>query len=332
MRSSRVRIAVPVAAVAAFGLAAVIPGMPAQAAPSTTLVVTEAYGGGGNTGAPLTNDFVELQNVAGAAQSLTGYSVQYISATPGATTTWPVTPLSGSVPGERALPGPGGRRRDPVGAANCRRRTPPARSTWAARRAPSRWSTRRRALTCKTAADCAADPSIVDLVGWGGAVVHEGAADAPATDQHHLDAARGQRHRHRQQRGRLHHGRADTDHPRAPAVAAASGEPGPLRIHDIQGDSWISPQVGNTVTNVPGIVTAHAHRLEQGLLDPGPEPRQRPGHQRGRLRLHQLDPDGRRRRLGAGLGHGQRLLRALQRRDHEHARRTCRSPRSAHRR
>src|SRR3954452_25331867 len=64
VRSSRVRIAVPVAATAAFGLAAVIPGVPAQAV-STTLVVSEAYGGGGNSGATLKNDFVERQNVTG---------------------------------------------------------------------------------------------------------------------------------------------------------------------------------------------------------------------------------------------------------------------------
>ena len=34
------------------------------------------------------------------------------------------------------------------------------------------------------------------------------------------------------------------------------GEPGPLRIHDIQGDTWLSPHAGEQVTNVPGIVTA----------------------------------------------------------------------------
>jgi predicted extracellular nuclease len=35
-----------------------------------------------------------------------------------------------------------------------------------------------------------------------------------------------------------------------------TGEPGALRIHDIQGGSWISPHDDEQVTNVPGIVTA----------------------------------------------------------------------------
>ena len=58
MRSSRVRVAVPVAAIAAFGLAAVLPGVSAQAAPSSTLVVSQAYGGGRKSGSTLKNDFV----------------------------------------------------------------------------------------------------------------------------------------------------------------------------------------------------------------------------------------------------------------------------------
>jgi predicted extracellular nuclease len=36
---------------------------------------------------------------------------------------------------------------------------------------------------------------------------------------------------------------------------AGGGQPGPLRIHDIQGAKWISAQNGQLVVNVPGIVT-----------------------------------------------------------------------------
>ena len=68
-----------------------------------------------------------------------------------------------------------------------------------------------------------------------------------------------------------------------------SGEPGPLRIHDIQGSSWLAAHNGDAVTNVPGIVTGIRTAGSQGLLDPGPEPRLEPGHQRGHLRLHLLD-------------------------------------------
>ncbi|MDT4946269.1 MAG: uncharacterized protein QOH14_3002, partial [Pseudonocardiales bacterium] len=92
---SRRVISASAATVAVVGLVA---APTAGAAPSTALVIGEAYGGGGNSGAPLKNDFVELQNVGAADATLTGYSVQYISASPGATTTWQVTPLSGTAP------------------------------------------------------------------------------------------------------------------------------------------------------------------------------------------------------------------------------------------
>ena len=47
---------------------------------STTLVISQVYGGGGNAGAPFNADFVELHNISGAAQSTSGLSMQYASA------------------------------------------------------------------------------------------------------------------------------------------------------------------------------------------------------------------------------------------------------------
>lgn len=69
------------------GLAAslvLVPLPAAVAAPSADAVIAEVYGGGGNSGATLKNDFVELANKGGAAFGLDGWSVQYISGTPGA--------------------------------------------------------------------------------------------------------------------------------------------------------------------------------------------------------------------------------------------------------
>jgi cytosine/adenosine deaminase-related metal-dependent hydrolase len=49
------------------------------------LVISQVYGGGGNTNAPLTNDFIELHNPTVAAVPLLGLSVQYASS---AGTSW----------------------------------------------------------------------------------------------------------------------------------------------------------------------------------------------------------------------------------------------------
>jgi len=70
-------------------------GTPAQAAPSTGLVISEAYGGGGNSGATFTHDFVELFNPTDAEISVEGMSVQYRSQNG---TSANVTSLTGSVP------------------------------------------------------------------------------------------------------------------------------------------------------------------------------------------------------------------------------------------
>jgi predicted extracellular nuclease len=47
---------------------------------STTIVVSQVYGGGGNSGAPYTHDFVELYNLGTTTVSLSGWSIQYTSA------------------------------------------------------------------------------------------------------------------------------------------------------------------------------------------------------------------------------------------------------------
>lgn len=58
------------------------------------VVISQVYGGGGNSGAPLRSDFIELHNNGSAAVSLDGWSVQYASATG---TTWQRTNLAGSI-------------------------------------------------------------------------------------------------------------------------------------------------------------------------------------------------------------------------------------------
>ena len=52
-------------------------------AQSTSVVISEVYGGGGNVGAPYDHDLVELYNKTGVGIDLNGYSVQYNPATGG---------------------------------------------------------------------------------------------------------------------------------------------------------------------------------------------------------------------------------------------------------
>jgi predicted extracellular nuclease len=72
-----------------LGLALLLP-LPAFAAGK--VVISQIYGGGGNSGATYKNDFIELFNSGDAPVDMTGWSVQYNSS--GGTTGWTVTALS----------------------------------------------------------------------------------------------------------------------------------------------------------------------------------------------------------------------------------------------
>src|SRR5262249_21644708 len=61
---------------------------------SANLVISQVYGGGGNSGATYKRDFIELFNRGTAAVSVSGWSVQYASATG---SSWQVTTLSGTI-------------------------------------------------------------------------------------------------------------------------------------------------------------------------------------------------------------------------------------------
>ena len=76
-------------------LAALLAGLsaPVFAAPGG-VVISQVYGGGGNSGATYKNDYIELLNTGDTAVTLTNWSVQYASATG---TTWQVTKLPASV-------------------------------------------------------------------------------------------------------------------------------------------------------------------------------------------------------------------------------------------
>jgi hypothetical protein len=276
VRKFRLRVATATTAAMLVGLfgagGAAALATPAGAA-SSGVVVNEVYGGGGNSGATLTSDFIELANAGSGAAALDGWSVQYISASPGATTTWQVTPLTGSLSGgglyligEAA--GMGGTTA-----------LPPTQATGSINLSGTSGTValvdNSTALTCKTAADCAADSDVVDLVGYGTAVIHEGSADAPGLSN--TTSAQRLTTTDTDQNGTDFTAAAPT-----PGAANSTGggggtgggTPGPLAIHDIQGTGFLSPQAGNAVTNVPGIVTGvRAAGSSKGywIQDPTPD-------------------------------------------------------------
>ncbi len=144
---------------------------PAAEASGSGAVISQGYGGGGNAGATFKNDFIEVFNAGVAPVSLSGWSVQYSSATG---TTWQVTALSGSIaPGQYYLiqeaQGTGGTTALP---------TPNATGTIAMSA-----TTGKVALVSSTTALSGACPvggAIVDFVGYGtGASCFEGTAAAP---------------------------------------------------------------------------------------------------------------------------------------------------------
>ena len=75
-------------------------------ASSSTVVISQVYTAGGNSGATYNADYVELFNLSGASVNITGWALQYFSATAAATSTPTISPVVGNVtlaPGQRYL-------------------------------------------------------------------------------------------------------------------------------------------------------------------------------------------------------------------------------------
>ncbi|HET8660186.1 MAG TPA: lamin tail domain-containing protein [Micromonosporaceae bacterium] len=226
----------------ASGLSLATAPAPVLAA-SPDVLLSEAYGGGGNTGAPYANDFVELYNRSGTAVSLSGWSVQYASASG---TTWLVTALSGSVQAGgyflvrlgsgggngAALPAP-----DATGGTNL-----------SATSGKVALVTSTTALSCGSS--CATAAGVRDFLGYGSANDSETAPalslsnttsaaranPATDTDNNSADFARG------------------GPTPQGSSTGSCS-YPG-TRIRTVQGAAHLSALNGATVTDVRGVVTA----------------------------------------------------------------------------
>jgi predicted extracellular nuclease len=126
------------------------------------LVISQVYGGGGNSGAPLHNDFIELFNAGTNAQNLGGWSVQYASSGGGTWNNAMPLPSVTLQPGEYFLieeaAGAGG------GAA-----LPTPDVTGAINMSGTAGKIALVNTTTQLSGTCPADASIVDFIGYGAA-------------------------------------------------------------------------------------------------------------------------------------------------------------------
>jgi predicted extracellular nuclease len=215
------------------------------APPAFDVVISQVYGGGGNAGATLRNDYIELFNHGLTPVDLTGWSVQYASATG---STWAVTALSGVIePGRYYLV------REAAGAGGSSDGPAPDASGTTTMSATSG----RVALSSSTAPfianNCPAGGTLIDLVGYGAATCFEGAAAAPQLTN--ATAALRKRGGCFDTNDNATDFSSSSPNPRNSANPPRSCEFTDLRIHDIQGPSLTTPYLGIDVTTT-GVVTA----------------------------------------------------------------------------
>ena len=156
-------------------LACAVLAVPAAQGATSSVVISQVFGGGGNSGAPYTNDFVELLNRGASPVDLSSWTVQYASA---ASTCWSTTALSGSIqPGRYYLVQlSGGTVGAPLPTADATGTTSLASS--GGKVALVRDGT---ALVCgASAGGCSANSLVEDFVGYGSAADYEGGGPAPA--------------------------------------------------------------------------------------------------------------------------------------------------------
>jgi predicted extracellular nuclease len=147
-------------------LAALLAGLCAPAFAASDVVISQVYGGGGNTGAPYNRDYIELFNRSGAPVNITGWSVQYASS---AGTSWSKTVL-GTVtlqPGQYYLVGEA---LSAVGAA------PPADviGTIAMSATAGKVALVNNGTTIGAIANPAGTAGVIDVISFGGSTPTEG--------------------------------------------------------------------------------------------------------------------------------------------------------------
>ena len=174
---------------AAVACAMIFAGFPGGSNPavavSPDIVISQVYGGGGNSGATYTHDYVEIFNRGTTVVSLAGWSIQYASATGAGNfgaNSGQLTELSGALaPGRYLLiqEASNGAVGAPLPAADIIDATPINMSGTAGKIALANQATTLGCNGGSTPCSPAALARIVDLIGYGGANFFE-AAPAPA--------------------------------------------------------------------------------------------------------------------------------------------------------
>jgi hypothetical protein len=137
------------------------------------VVISQVFGGGGNSGSPLRNDFIELFNAGTSEVNLAGWSLQYASAT---ASTWSLTPLTAITlpPGQYYLI------QEASGGSNGAT-LPLPDATGSISLAAGSGKVALVRSTNPLSGACPSDSNIVDFVGYGAtANCFEGTAAAPA--------------------------------------------------------------------------------------------------------------------------------------------------------
>ncbi len=257
LRRAAARMVVAAVVAALVGVGGASPAV----AISPDIVISQVYGGGGNAGATLTHDFVELYNRGSATVSVEGWSVQYASS---GGATWAATSLAGAIPpGEhyliRQAQGAGGTTALP---------TPDATGTIAMSATAGKVALVTSATVLGCGADCDAATGVRDFVGYGGANDFE---TAPTAALSNTTAAL-----------RAADGATDTDNNSADFTTGApnprncgsacvpppppSGCDVPVthEIAGVQGNAASTPVSGQTV-RVEGVVTGDFNNSSAGL-------------------------------------------------------------------
>ncbi|MDB6019585.1 MAG: non-specific endonuclease [Pedosphaera sp.] len=136
------------------------------------VVISQVYGGGGNSGATYKNDFIELYNPGTSSVDLSTYAVQYTSA---AGSTWQETTLSGSI-----LPGHYYLIQEAAGAGGTLSLPTPEATGTISMSATAGKVALTKTQTLLTVDNPVGSSAVVDFVGFGSADAFEGSGAAPA--------------------------------------------------------------------------------------------------------------------------------------------------------